>query len=125
MFYLRSGYFTEKFYLEEKKEKRAKFICLLFIMLCKAYVTYVQPKLEYNTSVRSPYLQKDIISIESVQKSFTRKVCVCCNIPFSSYSDRLHKLNLRSLEYRRLEFDLILVYKICNDLIDIAFEDIF
>jgi len=32
------------------------------------------PKLEYNTPIWSPYLQKDIIAIESVQKSFTRKV---------------------------------------------------
>ena len=43
------------------------------------------------------------------------------NIPFTSYSDRLIKLNHKSLEYRRLEFDLILVYKICYELVDIPY----
>ena len=80
--------------------------------LRKAFVTYVRPKLEYNTPVWSPYLYKDIIAVESIQKNFTRRVCMRCDIPFTSYSDQLIKLNLKSLEYHRLEFDLILVYKI-------------
>ena len=94
-------------------------------ILLKAFVTYVRPKLEYNTSIRSPHFKKDITSIESVQKHFTRVACNRCNIPFSSYADRLNKLNLKSLEYRRLEFDLILLYKICYKLIDIAFDEFF
>ena len=84
--------------------------------LPKAYITYVHPKLEYNTLAWSPHLKRDAVylcSIKSVQKNFTRKICICCNIPFSSDVDRLSKLNLKSLEYRRLEFDLILTYKIC------------
>ena len=94
-------------------------------ILLKAFVTYVRPKIEYNTSIWSPHFKKDITSIESVQKLFTRAACNRCNIPFSSYADQLNKLNLKSLEYRRLEFDLILVYKICYKLIDIAFDDFF
>ena len=42
--------------------------------------------------------------------------------------DRLYKLNLKSLAYQRLEFvefDLILIYKICCCLIDIDFNDFF
>ena len=50
---------------------------------------------------------------------------VRCNIPFSSYVDRLSKLNLKPLEYHRLEFDLILTYKICYHLIDVKFDDFF
>ena len=93
--------------------------------LMKAFVAYVQPKLEYNTSVWSPHLKSNIKSIESVQKVFTRRACIRCNIPFSSYCDRLFKLNLKSLEYQRLEFDVILTYKICHCLIDIDFNDFF
>ena len=47
-----------------------------------------------------------------------------CNILFTSYSDRLHKLNI-SLQYRRLEYDFILTYKICYSLIEINFENFF
>ena len=91
----------------------------------KAFVTYVRPKLEYNTSVWSPHLKSTIKSIESVQKVFTRRACIRCNIPFFFYCDRLHKLNLKFLEYRRLKFDLILTCKICYWLIDIDFNDFF
>ena len=56
---------------------------------------------------------------------FTRRACIRCNIPFSSYCDRLYKLNLKSLEYRRLELYLILTYKICYCLIDMDFNDFF
>ena len=94
-------------------------------VLLKAYLSYVRPILEHNSVVWSPYLKKDICAIESVQRSFTRNICIRCNIPFKSYSDRLYKLNIKSLEYRRVEFDLILMYKICYGLVDIAFSDMF
>ena len=84
--------------------------------LLKAYTTYVRPKLEYNTVVWSPFLHKDINLVESVQKKFTRHICTRCKICFNSYSDRLSKLNINSLEYRRLEFDLILMFKISHNL---------
>ena len=63
--------------------------------------------------------------IESVQKKFTRSICVRCNIPFDSYTDRLSKLNLKSLEYCRLVNDLILMYKICHNLTNLTFSDFF
>ena len=44
--------------------------------LLKAYVTYVWPLLEYNTPVWSPYLQKNIHAIESVQKRYTKTICM-------------------------------------------------
>ena len=83
--------------------------------------------LEYCTSVWSPHLKHKIQSIDSVQKNYTKHVCtgICCNIHFSSYLDRLYKLNLKSLEYRRLEFDLISTYKICCQLKDINFHAFF
>ena len=94
-------------------------------ILLHAYITYVRPKLEYNTVIWSPYLKKDIAFIESVQKKFTRDICVRCNISFNSYFERLNKLNIKSLEYRRLEFDLIYMYKIFYDHCDVKFSDFF
>ena len=65
--------------------------------LLKIYVTYIMPKLEYNSSVWSPYLRKDIKLIASVQKRFTRDVYILCNLSFNSYEDRLTKLGIKSL----------------------------
>ena len=86
---------------------------------------YVRPKLEYSTCVWNPYLKKDILLHESVKKKFTGYICIRCNIVFASYLDRLHILGtgIKSLEYRRVEFDHILMYKICYYLSD--FNDYF
>ena len=46
-------------------------------------------------------------------------------IPFSSYHDRLSKLSLKTLEYRRLVFDLIYLFKIIQGLSDLRFSDYF
>ena len=91
--------------------------------LLKIYVTYNRPKLEYNSSVWSPYLKKDIKLIESVQKRLTRNVFIRCNLPFNSYEDRLTKLGMKSSEYCKLECDLILMYKISHNLCDLNFSD--
>ena len=95
--------------------------------LLKAYTTYVRPKLEYNTVVWSPFSHKDINLVESVQKKFTRHFFIRCKISFNSHtsSNRLSKLNINSLEYRRLEFDLILMFKICHNLCDLNFYEFF
>ena len=96
-------------------------------ILLKAFTSmcYVQPKLEYCTCVWNPYLKKDILLLESVQKKFSRDICVRCNIPFASYLDRLYILGIKFLEYRRVEFDLILMYKFCYHLSDLQFDDYF
>ena len=93
--------------------------------LMKAFKTYVRPMLEYSTTTWSPYLKQDKITLESVQRFFTRKVCQRCRVPYTSYKDRLYRLNIGSLEYRRLEFDLLFVYKMLNNLIDITTTDFF
>ena len=93
--------------------------------LLKLFKAYVRPKLEYNTPVWSPYLLKDILAIEKVQKRYTKIVCRRCNIPFSSYTDRLRKLDLLSLQDRRIRFDLITLFKIINNLSDLNFHSFF
>ena len=48
-----------------------------------------------------------------------------CNIPFRSYADRLDKLGIKSLEYRRLQFDIILMFKTYHKLSDLQFDNYF
>ena len=93
--------------------------------LLKLYKSYVRPKMEHNTPIWSPYLLKDIKAIEKVQKRFTKIVCRRCNIPFTSYTDRLNKLNLSSLEHRRIRFDLIILFKIVNNMSDLNLNSFF
>ena len=93
--------------------------------LLKAFITYVRPKLEYNSPVWNPYLKKDTLLLESVQKKFTRNVFLRCNIPFRSYADRLDKLGIKSLEYHRLQFDIILMFKIYHKFSDLHFDNYF
>ena len=94
-------------------------------ILLKAFNAYVRPKVEFNTCIWNPYFKKDIVLFESVQRNFTRYAFIRCNIPFNSYHDRLCKLGIKSLEYRRLEFDLILMFKICHNLCDLQFSNCF
>ena len=91
----------------------------------KLYKSYVRPKLEYNTPVWSPYLLKNIDAIEKVQRRFTKIICRRCSITFTSYPDRLSKLNLLSLRHRRIRFDLIFLFKIVNNLSHLNFNSFF
>jgi len=81
---------------------------------------YVRPILEYNSVVWSPSLKKDIDLIEKVQRRFTKR-------PFGlkdlTYKERLVRLNLPSLELRRLYLDLILCYKIVFGLVCVNFDN--
>ena len=93
--------------------------------LVKAFTTFIRPILEYATTIWNPYMKKDKISIERVQRFYTRKICNRCNIQYSSYSDRLYKLNLKSLEHRRMEFDIIMVYKVVHNLVYLPQNEFF
>ena len=94
-------------------------------VLLKLFKSYVRPKLEHNTPVWSPYLLKDIEAIEKVQRRYTKIACRRCNIPYNSYNDRLTKLNMLSLQNRRVRFDLITLFKIVNNLCDLNFNSFF
>ena len=94
-------------------------------VLMHLYTTYVRPKVENNSQVWSPYLAKDIIRIESIQRSFTRFAFLKCGIPFTSYTDRLTKINFKTLQERRIILDLVLLFKIINRLSDINFSEYF
>ena len=85
------------------------------IVLIKAFKTYVRPILEYGTVVFNPYKAKNILALEKVQNSFTRKVLIR-SIGFSynrilNSKERNLNFSLESLAVRRRKFDLIMVYK--------------
>ena len=80
------------------------------------------PIIEYASSVWSPHLVTDIRKVESVQRKFTKRLPGCSHL---SYPDRLARLNLDSLDVRRLRHDLILTYKIVFGLTTMNPEDFF
>ncbi len=84
--------------------------------LVNAYRTYVRPLLEYNSFIWSPCDVGSIVKLENVQRRFTKRFRCVSHL---SYKDRLAALCLETLEYRRLVFDLVMMYKIAHHLIDI------
>ena len=83
-------------------------------LLVRAFITYVRPILEYNSVTWSPYYKGDIECIEKVQRRFTRWLPGFKSL---TYNQRLKRLNLPSLELRRLHADLVMCYKIVLGLI--------
>ena len=75
----------------------------------------VRPILEYGNVVWCPYMLKDIKRVEDVQRHFTKYIVGMKGL---SYQERLMKLELPSLEYRRVRGDLIEVYKIVHQKYD-------
>jgi len=80
------------------------------------YKTLVRPILDYCSPVWRPYLKKDIVLLEKIQKRFTKVVEGCQG---KSYDQRLTKLGITSLEDRYNRADMIQVFKILNDSNDI------
>ena len=72
------------------------------------FTALVRPHLEYGNVVWHPYLQKDIQMLERVQHRATRMVP---GLAKQQYEDRLKRMNLPSLVYRRARGDLIEVFK--------------
>ena len=102
-----------------KAHQRANVILRCFLsrdvtLLTRAFTVYVRPILEYNCVVWSPHLKQDIEKIERVQRRYTKRLCGLSNI---SYSERLRRLQLCSLEQRRLHFDLLMCYRIIFGLV--------
>ena len=113
--------------IASKAHRRAKLILRTFTsqdigLLIRAYVVYVRPLVEHNSIVWSPYTIEDIKTIECVQRRFTKNLRGCSGY---SYLERLRRLELQSLEHRRLLFDLIFCYKIVFGIVDVPMDDFF
>ena len=79
------------------------------------YKALVRPIIEYGNCVWHPNFKKDVERLESVQRNYTKNVIGMREL---SYEQRLSRLRLPSLEYRRLRGDMIEVYKILQNLYD-------
>ena len=96
-----------------------------FKVYVNLYKTYIRPILEYNCTTWMPFLIGDVEKVESVQATFTRKLCKKLNIKYTSYYNRLEILGLETLELRRIKIDMIITYKIINNLIDLDSTNFF
>ena len=74
----------------------------------KLYVSFVRPHLEYAQSVWAPHLKKYVDMLEKVQMRATKLVDGFGKL---TYEERLERLELSTLVYRRARGDRIEVYK--------------
>ena len=76
----------------------------------------VRSHLEYGNIIWSPYLKKQSIQIERIQRQGHKLVKECRSM---SFSERLKYLNLFSLKGRILRDNLIQIYKIFHEIDDL------
>lgn len=89
-------------------------------MLKNVYCALVRSILEYACPVWSPHYNIYISLLERVQKRFLRYIAYRLHIPSDDvdYKDLSLLLNITSLERRRTTYDLCLLFKFINNLID-------
>jgi len=110
-----------------KGHKRAALIHRAFVsrdlnVLLHTFLVYVRPLLKFSSIIWSPHTVKDVTAIESVQHHFTKRLP---GFKMLCYHDRLQRLNIPSLEHRRLHTDLIWCYKIVFGMVDLKFDEFF
>jgi hypothetical protein len=79
------------------------------------YKALVRPILEYCNQIWHPYLQKHTHLIENVQRRATKLIPGYRDL---TYEERLRKLKIPTLAYRRIRGDMIETYKILNNKYD-------
>ena len=90
---------------------RRSFVFLDEVIFKRLFKAIVRPHLEYCHAVWNPHKLKHIDALENVQRRATRFVP---SLKGLSYVDRLKKLNLPTLVYRRARGDMIETFKIFN-----------
>jgi hypothetical protein len=73
------------------------------------YKALVRPHIEYANQVWAPTLKRQETVIENVQRRATKQIPGLKDL---SYEDRLRRLGLPTLKYRRIRGDMIELYKI-------------
>lgn len=85
------------------------------------YNLYIRSILEYCSPVWTPHYQDYIDTIERVQKNFTRMIYRKFHFPYETYNMRLIRLDMLSLENRRILItDETTLYKHKNEIIKIS-----
>jgi len=82
----------------------------IFLQLYKALI---RPHLEYASCIWSPHLKKDIEALEWVQRRATKIIPELRDLP---YTERLKRLNLPTLLFRRKRADMLQLYKLMHGL---------
>ena len=77
----------------------------------KLYKALVRPRLEVRMSLAAPFFKKDKKLLEDVQRRATKMVSNMIQFP---YEERLRRLKLPTLTYRRKRGDIILTKKILS-----------
>ena len=91
-------------------------------LLRKAFIYFVRPILEYASQVWNQSILKSTTDLENVPRNFTYRIR---SIKHLSYPEKLAILNLEPLELRPLKTDLLMYYKIRNNLTPISPDDYF
>ena len=90
------------------------------------YKSLVRPVLEYAAPVWNPYLVKEVLALERVQRRASRLALGQKRGDSEmDYEDRLRKLKWPTLETRRLFLSLVECYKIVFDTNKLTFDDLF
>jgi hypothetical protein len=84
--------------------------------LMRLFKAYVRPTLEYASPVWSPVAIGLTRDLENVQRRFTKRLC---GLREMTYEQRLSHLQLESLEARRRQADLLVVFKALRGLLHI------
>ena len=71
----------------------------------------VRPHLEYGAPIWNPHTKKQITLVENVQRRATKQIA---GMKHLSYKERLQKLTLPTLCYRRYRGDMIEMYKLSH-----------
>ena len=98
------------------------FACLDKETLPALYRALVRQRMEFAIQAWSPYLRKDIVKLEKVQRRVTKLVP---DVVHLSYEDRLVQLNMTTLEKRRERGDMIKVFIILNGFDKVVTEENF
>ena len=85
------------------------------------FVALVRPHLEYANQVWCPYKKKAVEVVEALQRRATKLVPTLKNLP---YQDRLRKLDLPALAYRRSRGDMVETFKIMNCVYDRSVSEV-